>query len=65
MNWNEYSYGSYSIQVLIGLLWSSNLLYFLLTQTYEEYLQRHGQGHLRDCNGYPQVRLSGSPFEAC
>ncbi|KAG0584085.1 hypothetical protein KC19_3G183700 [Ceratodon purpureus] len=26
----------------------------LVNMTYEEYLQRHGQGHLRDCNGYPQ-----------
>ena len=32
-------------------------------QTYEEYLQRHGQGHLRDCNGYPQVRLPGSVWD--
>lgn len=26
----------------------------LVNMTYEQYLQRHGQGHLRDCNSYPQ-----------
>lgn len=30
---------------------------FLMMQTYEEYLQRHGHGHPRDYNGYHQVGL--------